>query len=297
MYSLSKNIKHLKIIREGRFKYFGSPDSKDDGALVFAGNLNWYERSLNNPCVTAIITTKELAKSIEFDMEKGLVVSASPRDAYWEAFSTQYEKGNLSPIMDFDIGENSHIHPTAIISDKVKIGRNVRIGAHTVINAYSHLADNCEIHEGCIIGCEGLQLYRSSDGISKLVRHAGGVNLGNSVVMLARSMVSKAVHPQLTRIGDETLLSLMVSVGHQSDIGKNCSFAGNCLFGGSVIMGNNVIVGPSVTIKDSINVGDNARIRMGSVVVRDVLSGQDVSGNFAISHLKNLKDYAEKSRG
>lgn len=297
VYGLSENIKHVSFVSQGDFKYFGNPDSIEAGALAFATNLEWYKRALSNSNVTSIITTSELMKSVEGVADKGIGVSSSPRDAYWEAFSNMQAKGALTPGMDFDIGENSLIHPTASVSDKVKIGRNVRIGPYAVIGDYSQLGDDCEIHEGCVVGCEGMQLYRSAGGKAALVRHAGGVRLGNSVSMLARSMVSKAVHPVFTQIGDETCLSLMVSVGHQSVVGKNCSIAGNCLLGGSVRMGDNVIVGPSATIKDSVFIGDGARIRMGSVVISNVLANQDVSGNFALSHAKNLKDYVKRTHG
>jgi len=59
-----------------------------------------------------------------------------------------------------------------------------------------------------------------------------------------------------------------------------------------VKMGNDVVLGPSVAIKDGITIGNRARIRLGSVVIEDVKDGTDLSGNFAVRHLSNLRNYA-----
>jgi len=65
---------------------------------------------------------------------------------------------------------------------------------------------------------------------------------------------------------------------------------------GNVIIGNSVWIGPSSTIRDGIKIGSNAKIRLGSVVLTDVAENEDVSGNFAYNHNKNLLNYLKRKR-
>jgi UDP-3-O-[3-hydroxymyristoyl] glucosamine N-acyltransferase len=295
VYTLSEFKKHLEILKDCQFLNFSKPDSDQLSSLVFCENINAIRTAISNSNVCAIITTEKLLKFIEIEfpfIKKGLAIAGSPKDVYWWIFSCAQLDGRLHPTMDYGVDEASNIHPTAFISKKVKVGRNVTIGANVVIGDYSFISDGVEIHEGCIVGAEGMQLFNGPDGRISIVRHAGGVKLGQSAVLLSRAIVSKAVHPLFTEIGNETCLSLMVSVGHQSIVGSKCRIAGNSILGGSVIMGDRVIVGPSVTIKDGLKIGNGAYIRIGSVVINDVMDGGDVSGNFAYQHSKNLRSFS-----
>jgi UDP-3-O-[3-hydroxymyristoyl] glucosamine N-acyltransferase len=48
-------------------------------------------------------------------------------------------------------------------------------------------------------------------------------------------------------------------------------------------------MGVSAAIAPGLDIGAGAQIKMGSIVVSDVLPGQVVSGNFALPHKVNMK--------
>jgi UDP-3-O-[3-hydroxymyristoyl] glucosamine N-acyltransferase len=60
---------------------------------------------------------------------------------------------------------------------------------------------------------------------------------------------------------------------------------------GSARIGDDVWIGPNATISNQVQIGDGAAVSLGSVVVRDVRSGQRVSGNFAVDHRRFLSAF------
>jgi len=58
--------------------------------------------------------------------------------------------------------------------------------------------------------------------------------------------------------------------------------------GGGCVIGDGAYLGPGVVVSNGLNVGRGADVKIGSVVVSDVQDGESVSGNFAVSHKKNL---------
>ena len=266
------------------------PDS-----LVYCEDTSYLQSAIKNSSVSVIITTPKLLAEHANPVGKGIVVSQHPRVDYWTLHNRMHRDRLILPQMEFGMGTGCKIHPSAIVSQKTMIGDHVDIGANAVIEDYSIILDNACIGPGAVIGAEGLQTF-DMDGQKVPVRHAGGAKIGPGVCVLANAVVSKAVRPSFTEIGDGTQISLLSSVGHECKIGRNCSVAGNVIVGGSVEIGDAVRIGPGVTIKDSVRIGSDANIRLGSVVIKDVGSGESVSGNFALMHDKNLMNYLRNAR-
>ena len=71
---------------------------------------------------------------------------------------------------------------------------------------------------------------------------------------------------------------------------------GEVSVGGSVEVGKNVWIGPRSIIVNRITIEDNAKILIGSVVIMNVKAGEEISGNFALSHHKNLVEWMRKNK-
>ncbi|MEM7125482.1 MAG: hypothetical protein AAF702_04095 [Chloroflexota bacterium] len=282
------------IYQEGQFARLAKPDSVHALSLVYCESQYYLQQAIQNQHVSVIITSTALVPLLDQAEDIGIIVSQNPRLDYWALHGRLVEAGLAQPnFVEAGIGTNCQIHPSAIISETVQIGNSVSIGACAVIEAYSIIGNSTLIAPGAVIGAEGLQTY-SISGRKEFIRHAGGVKIGSGVTILANAVISKAIYPDYTVVDDNTQVSLLSSVGHQSRIGANCSIAGNVLIGGSVEMGDGVWVGPSATIKDGLTIGANAQIKLGSVVVKDIGEGEVVSGNFAIPHRLSLREYARK---
>ncbi|KQW22302.1 hypothetical protein ASC80_02600 [Afipia sp. Root123D2] len=295
-FQLQDIVASNELVQPGSFTHFGDPQATAPAALAYCEDLENLRSAMQNPNVSAI-----MARRSDFDLIGGLAGGGiafvdHPRVVYWQAFLSLAERGLLVPEMEFGRGSRCRIHPSASVSGKTWIGDDVTIDAQASVSDYSVVGPGSIIGPGVRIGADGLQSL-SIDGRKIFISHAGGVRLGERVVVLANAVISRAVHPIFTLVGDDTHLSLLSSIGHQSEIGPRCSIAGNCLIGGSVRMGSNVVIGPSVTIKDGLRIGDNARIRIGSVVIEDVPDRADISGNFAVNHVTNLRIYTRTRHG
>ena len=67
--------------------------------------------------------------------------------------------------------------------------------------------------------------------------------------------------------------------------------------GGRTVVGNHVWLGFGATVRNGLVIEDMARVNMGSVVTKNVLAGESVTGNFAIPHerfMENLKNSVKK---
>ena len=278
------------------FDTLGVVSSSKPKTLTFCERNDYALEALKNKNISVILTTIELFKTTSFDeYEKSIIVVENPKFEFWKLHNYIVE----NEIFGIDLkpfrGINIDIHETAYIDKNTYIGNNVKVGPHSVVLSGTIIGDNSVIHSNCTIGAEGLQTV-IHDNEKLFIKHLGGVKIGENVQILSNSVVSKAVDQSFTQIDDDTAVSLLCSIGHNCKVGKNCNIAGNVLIGGSAIIGNNVWIGPSSTIKDSIKINDNAQIKLGSVVVKDVKEKEEVSGNFAYSHAKRIRNFAKEQR-
>ena len=293
-FQLQDWLAHSHIRNRGGFEYFGGAEAARVGALAYCDTYNHLKRILANERVSAVIVDESLADSLPEDCDKGVALVPSARDAYWHVF-TQMAKARLldEPICEGGRDEGCEVHPTAVINAGARLGRGVKIGAYAVIERNSVIHAYCEIHAHATVGSTGLQTYMW-EGRRCLVPHCGGVRLGEGVAVLTGANISRAARPVSTTISDFAMISIHASVGHGVAVGARSQLAGKCIIGGSARIGEDVFVGVGAMVRDGVHIGDGARISLGSVVVEDVKVGQTVSGNFAIDHLRMLREFAGK---
>jgi UDP-3-O-[3-hydroxymyristoyl] glucosamine N-acyltransferase len=291
---LSEFFHKQEILKNAEFVTLGPVYSNFPGTLAYCDTEVYLKKALTNSSVSCVITKEGLAA--KFNSNKGMIASAHPRVTFYRLHHRFFEHDGYGFKHRYGQGMNCKIHPTACISEKVKIGNNVTISENAVIKDNVIIGDGTFIDSGAIIGSEGL-LYYSEESGTVFVKHAGGVEIGRNVTILSKAVISKSVHESyLTRIDDHSIIGVSTNIGHEAQVGKNCVFSSNCVVARAVEIDNGVIVGPSVVIREHVTVGENARIRLGSVVIKDVPSGASVSGNFAFDHNQHLKSYVKKAK-
>jgi UDP-N-acetylglucosamine acyltransferase len=174
-----------------------------------------------------------------------------------------------------------NIHPTAIVSENVKIGENVEIGPYAVIMG------DVEIGEGTIV--------KASSYIDEGTRIGKNCKIGpQAVVGPASQDLKYKGEPCLTIIGDNTTLREFSTVHRGTDatgktvVGSNCLImcyshvAHDCVLGDNVIMsnaaqlaghvevGNHVIISGVAKIVQFCKIGDHAFIGADAKIVKDV---------------------------
>lgn len=291
MYKLSEMFG--TVLRDGLFKQTQFANTAMPDSLCYVAREQFLHQVNENPNVSCVVVPGSLAAKIAAG--KGVVVAEQAEREFYELHNDLFLNRGMAPEMRCGRSVDVQIHPSAIVSDKTWIGSGVKIGPGVIIEDWCHIGDNVCIESGAIIGSAGHYFKKYGAKLFR-VEHAGGVWLDEGVQVLAGGVVSKTVHPDFTRVGRDTVVSIKAHVGHGCVIGERCTLTGNVQVAGFTSLGNDVWVGPSATIGNLLTIGDRVRIEIGSVVIQDVPDDGRVSGNFAFAHREHLRAYAAKTR-
>ncbi len=290
---LSQFFPDSDIISDNEFDKLGYVDSTIPNVLAYADNLKYFQTAVTNPNITCLITTPELSTY----KTHGLVISSSPREAFYEIHSQFIDEFRYQLPFEPGIGLGCEIHPSAIISDGCRIGDNVIIREQVVIRSPVWIGSGVIIEPGVKLGVEGILYNRTSIGVT-LIPHAGYVRIHDNVSLMTNSIVVRSIHDtDATEIGSGTLIGLTTIIGHEAKVGAQAVISNQCVLARRCSIDNGAFLGTNVMIKEHVHVGKNARIMAGSVVINDLTENSSVSGNFATDHRCRMLNFVrEKSR-
>ena len=180
------------------------------------------------------------------------------------------------------IGDRTIIKPHTFIGEKSKIGKNCLIHPQVTINEKVEIGDGVIIHSGTVIGSDGFG-YIQKNGSYHKIPHIGGVAIGNNVEIGANVAIDRATFGK-TWIKDGTKIDNLVQIAHNVEIGENCIIVGQVGICGSVKIGNGVILAGQVGIVGHLTIGEGAKVAAKSVVTKSILPGKLVSGYPARDH-------------
>lgn len=278
------------VVRSGSFAVLDEVDTATCGTLVYCQNLHYLQKADANAYISAVICPPSLVGELA-GSSVAVITADDPRRCFFDLYVQLQESGALLPQMPFGMGDGCRIHPGAVISSKTWIGHRVSVGANAVIEDYCQIGDEVEIGPNVVIGAEGLLTIREPNGRLVLVRHAGGVEIGDGCQILAGAVIAKSLFRRFTHIGCHSQIGIMTNIGHGAYVGEACVVSGNSVIAGRSRLDDKVWVGTSVSVAQGLRVGEEAQIKMGAVVVADVPAGAVVSGNFAVSHRVNMARY------
>jgi len=273
----------LDVVREGFFESLGFVTHRNPKQFVFIENARYLQALQGNNNITCVLTKEELVSLIPANL--GLAICETPRKTFYEIHNYLARNSDFYwKTFNTEIAGNAVIHPTAFIAPRnVRIGEGCIIGPRVCILEGAIIEENVVIGPGSIIASEGFEFNRLGKSILP-VAHAGGILLHARVEIQANVCVDKAIFGGFTEIGEDTKLDNLIHIAHNVLIGKRCLVAACAMVAGSTTIGDDVWVGPSASISSEVCIGDNASITIGSVVTKNVPSGQRVTGNFALEH-------------
>ncbi|WP_050446101.1 hypothetical protein [Achromobacter spanius] len=278
------------IFRHGTFSVLDEVDTFTPGSLVYCQNLHYLQKAAENANISAVLCPRSLGEELK-GFSGAVVVADDPRQEFFDVYLRLTANGAILPDMDFGIGEDCWIHPTAVVSPKSRLGNRVVVGAHAVIEDYSRIGDDVDIGPNVVIGAEGLLTIRRPGGSLVRIRHAGGVEIGDGCQILAGAVIAKSLFRRFTHIGRHSQIGIMANIGHGAYISDACVVSGNTVIAGRSRLADRVWVGTSASVAQGLSIGEGAQIKMGAVVVADVPPGASVSGNFAVNHRINMARY------
>lgn len=191
------------------------------------------------------------------------------------------------------------IHPTAIISSKAELGRNVSIGPYSIIGDDVTLHDDIQVASHCVI--EGPSEFGSGSVFFPFVSagqapqdlkykgerswlRAGERNTFREFITLQRGTEGGG---NLTQIGSDNLFMAQSHIAHDCIIGSHTIFANGSTLAGHVIVEDYATIGAYGGVHQFCRVGKHAFIGGYSVVVKDALPYARTVGNHARCYGQN----------
>ncbi|MBR2584753.1 MAG: acyl-ACP--UDP-N-acetylglucosamine O-acyltransferase [Thermoguttaceae bacterium] len=174
-----------------------------------------------------------------------------------------------------------YIHPTAIVSPKAKIGRDVQIGPFCVIEDDVVIGDGCilesrvtikngttmgrsnHIFEGTVIG--GLPQCTGIDEVNSRV------NIGNGNVIRENVTIHRSMNEgDATEMGDDCMLMVNVHIAHDCHVADGVIMANNVMLAGHVSVGARANISGAVGIHQYCRIGSLAMVGGQAHIVKDV---------------------------
>jgi len=211
------------------------------------------------------------------------------------------------------------IHPTAVVHPSARLGTEVSVGAHTVIDQDCVIGDavtihpnctiyrgvvigrgsiihsNCSIREYCLlgqhvtlqngvcIGSDGFGFAKQSDGTWYKIVQSGRVVIEDDVEIGANTTIDRAAIGE-TRIMLGAKLDNLVQVGHSCSVGQHSLVCAQVGLAGSTQVGQQVLLAGQVGVAGHLTIGDKTVATAQSGIHNSVPTGRTVSGYPAIEN-------------
>ena len=198
-------------------------------------------------------------------------------------------------------------HPTAVIADDAKLGKEVSVGAHAVVesgvrigertyigaNSYigheSVIGADCVIypnvvirergrigqrviiHSGAVIGADGFG-FEPVNGRHQKLPQIGIVQIDDDVEIGANTTIDRARFGR-TWIQEGVKIDNLVQIAHNVVIGKHSIVVAQVGIAGSVRIGERVLIGGQAGIIGHIEIGDGTAIGAQSGISKNIRGG------------------------
>jgi UDP-3-O-[3-hydroxymyristoyl] glucosamine N-acyltransferase len=266
-------------------------------ALVFAVDLATLGAALKS-LAGAILARASLLSPVEADKgscsldlaDPRLLPVADPRYAFALAarFLSSGERAEVAGAGN----AAARIHPSAVIGEGVRVGRQTRVGPHVVLEDGVSVGDDCTIlanvtvysgttvgnrvvlQAGAVLGSTGFGYVRNSTtGEYLAFPQQGTLVIEDDVEIGANTTIDRGALGE-TRIGAGTKIDNLVHIAHNCVLGRNVIIAAQTGVSGSSVIEDGAILGGQVGLGEHAHVGPGVILGGGA----GVLSHKKVRG-------------------
>lgn len=265
-YQLDKILKVLNVKfkifgNKLTFKRFSSFYEQKAESCTWVKDLNQRNLEILNKSIASIFVVDK--KPLLENPAITYVIVSNPREVFFKMVKACYQQNT-----SFE----TFIHPTAIISEKAKIGKGVRIGeyciigdckigdstkirSHTKIHDNVVIGKNVLIYEYCNIGSMGFG-HAWEDTAYVNQPHIGEVIIDDDVEIFPFSNVDIGTIGS-TKIGKGTKIDHYCHIGHNTHIEEHNLIMCNSTTLGGTVIGKSNILGAGTMIREGTTIGDN----------------------------------------
>jgi UDP-3-O-[3-hydroxymyristoyl] glucosamine N-acyltransferase len=208
------------------------------------------------------------------------------------------------PGVDHDarVASDASVHPTAMLSAGVVVGRGARIGARSVLYpgviVYSdvQIGEDCVLHSGTVlrertslgnrvvcqpgalIGADGFGYIADEEGRPHRIPHVGCVVIEDDVEIGAGTTIDRGTLDE-TRVRRGAKIDNLVQIAHNCDIGENAIVVAQTGLSGSTVIGRGAVLMARVGSTGHLRVGEGAFVGAATGLHKDVAPGGRVWGS------------------
>ena len=257
------------------------PLTADKNSLCFLkeglGQSEWGLRSPSLPPIGLAIVAENQAVTTQ--TASNWIAVRNPRYVFAKICSILFPYRNGQPIDDGAIHRDIEVMDSGVLATARITFDRAFSGGGVVIFPGVSIGSGTFIRSGTVLGSDGFGYEPSPHGEAPVrLQHYGGLQIGRNCDIGSSVSIDRGTFDDTT-IGDGVKMDNLVHIAHNVIVGDNTMIAAGAAISGSVKIGSSVWIGPNVTVSNGLEVGDAAHLGLGSVILRDVLSGQKVFGN------------------
>ena len=244
------------------------------------------------------IIVPQAAKEKELPLKTNFLYAQNPEWAftllvqYWDAQTPKHTPGIhstavISPLAQ--LGKNVSVGAYSVIEDGVVIGANTVIFPHVYIGKRTQIGQNCILYpqvvvrEDCVlknhvilqpgakIGNDGFG-FIFHEGRHHKIPQIGNVIIEDDVEIQANSCVDRAKLAH-TVVGANTKVDNLVQIAHNVKVGQGCIMCSQVGIAGTTTLGNGVVAAGQVGIIGHLHIGNGVQIAAQSGVTCDIPDG------------------------
>lgn len=204
------------------------------------------------------------------------------------------------------------VHPTAVVSPRVKlgegvgigpyvvveegteigagtqvgagayVGREVKIGMNCILHPRVYVGERCilgnrvVLHAGAVVGADGFG-YEMKEGKHVKIPQLGLVQIDDEAEIGANTTIDRGRFAR-THIGEGAKIDNLVMIAHNCVVGPHSVIVAQSGLSGSTTTGHHVVIAGHVGTVGHVHLGDGVVITAKSGVTKDVPAGQTWRG-------------------
>ena len=160
------------------------------------------------------------------------------------------------------LARDVEVGPYSVVGDNVKIGKGTRILNNVTITGFTEIGSGNKIFSGAVIGSAPQDL--------KYKGERSFLYIGNNNIIREYVTINLGTQKNSTRVGDDNLIMAYSHIAHDCQVGSQCVFANNATLAGHVSVDDEAVIGGLSAVHQYVYIGKLAIIGGCSKVVQDI---------------------------
>src|ERR671916_360645 len=171
-----------------------------------------------------------------------------------------------------ELARDVRVGPYAVVEDEVVVGEGCEIGAHAVVKKFTTLGARNRVYEHATLGGEPQDVKFRGEKSALII---GDDNLIREYVTIHRASGEGGE----TRVGSRNFLMVGVHVAHNCEVGDDNIFANGAALAGYITVEDHVFLSNNVGCHQFVRIGRHSMVGGKSKIVQDVLPFFTTDGN------------------